>query len=56
MTVLWYLPRERHGFDYRFVANDNDAAHAARDVAPGERWAFAQHRSMAEAIAAERRP
>jgi hypothetical protein len=28
----------------------------ARDVAPGECWAFVEHRSMAEVIAAERRP
>jgi len=28
----------------------------ARDVAPGERWAFVEHRTMAEVIAAERRP
>jgi len=28
----------------------------ARDVAPGERWAFLDHRTMAEVIAAERRP
>jgi hypothetical protein len=26
---------------------------AARDVAPGERWTFPDHRSMAEVIAAE---
>jgi len=26
----------------------------ARDVAPGERWAFVEHRTMAEVIAAER--
>ncbi len=29
---------------------------AARAVAPGERWVFVEHRSMAEVIAAERRP
>jgi hypothetical protein len=28
----------------------------ARDVAPGACWAFVEHRSMAEVIAAERRP
>ncbi len=28
----------------------------ARDVAPGERWAFLDHRTMAEVIVAERRP
>ena len=56
MTVLSRLPRERHGFDYRFVANDNDVRRAARDVAPGERWAFVEHRTMAEVIAAERLP
>jgi hypothetical protein len=53
MPVLSRLPRERHGFDHRFVANDNEAARGARDVAPGERWAFVEHRSMAEVIAAE---
>ncbi len=59
MTVLSCLPRERHGFDYRFVANDNDQGRvppAARDIAPGERWAFVEHRSMAQVIAAERLP
>jgi len=60
MPVLSHLPRERHGFDYRFVANDNDrggvSPSPARDVAPGEAWAFARHRTMAEVIAAERRP
>ena len=59
MPVLSHLPRERHGFNYRFVANDNDpggASPVARDVAPWERWAFVEHRSMAEVIAAERRP
>jgi hypothetical protein len=54
MKVLSRLPRERHGFDHRFVANDNGAARGARDVAPGERWAFVEHRTMAEVIAAER--
>lgn len=29
---------------------------AARDVAPGEPWVFAWHRTLAEVIAAERRP
>ncbi len=29
---------------------------AARDVAVGERWAFVEHRSMAEVIGAERLP
>lgn len=28
----------------------------ARDVVPGERWVFLEHRTMAEVIAAERRP
>jgi hypothetical protein len=28
----------------------------ARDVAPGECWAFDEHRTMAEVIAAERLP
>jgi hypothetical protein len=28
----------------------------ARDVAPGERWTFDEHRTMAEVIAAERLP
>ena len=28
----------------------------ARDVAPGERWAFVEHCSMAEVIAGERLP
>jgi hypothetical protein len=53
MAVLSRLPHERQGFDYRFVANDNGAVRAARDVAPSERWAFASHRTMAEVIAAE---
>jgi hypothetical protein len=53
MPVLVYLPRERHGFDYQFVANDNSVVRAARDVAPGASWAFANHRTMAEVIAAE---
>ena len=53
MKVLLRLPGERHGFDHRFVANDNGAARGARDIAPGERWAFVEHRSMAEVIAAE---
>ena len=59
MPVLSHLPRERHGFDNRFVANDNDRGRVspvARDVAPGERWAFVEHRSMAEVAAAERQP
>ena len=58
MPVLSRLPRERNGFDHRF-ANDNDrgwVSAAARDVAPGERWGFVEHRSMAEVIAAERQP
>ena len=41
------------------VANDNDrggASPAARDIAPGERWAFVEHRTMAEVFAAERLP
>jgi len=29
---------------------------AARDVAVGEPWAFADHRTLAEVITAERRP
>jgi hypothetical protein len=37
--------------------HDNESAEKykrpARDVAPGERWAFVEHRSMAEVIAAE---
>jgi hypothetical protein len=53
MTVLLRPPRERHGFDYLFAANDNGAFRAARDVAPGECWAFTDHRSMAAVIAAE---
>lgn len=56
MAVLLRLPRERLGFDHRFVANDNDIRRAARDVLPGERWAFDDHRTMAEVIAAERLP
>ena len=28
----------------------------ARDVPPGEPWVFVKHRTMAEVIAAERRP
>ena len=54
MTVLLHLPRERHGFDHQFVANDNGAGYAAYDVLPGECWAFVEHRTMAEVIAAER--
>jgi hypothetical protein len=53
MSVLSRLPRERHGLDHQFVANDNGAARGTRDVAPGERWAFVEHRNMAEVIAAE---
>jgi hypothetical protein len=30
-----------------------EKATAARDVAPGERWAFRDHRTMAEVIAEE---
>jgi hypothetical protein len=59
MSVLSRLPRERHGFDHRFVANDNDpdrVSPVARYVAPGECWAFVEHRTMAEVIAAERQP
>jgi hypothetical protein len=45
------VPRQHH---------DNERgktdARPARDVAPGERWAFVDHRSMAEVIAAERLP
>ena len=54
MTVLSLLPRERLGFEHRFASNDNDVPRSARDVAPGERWAFVEHRTMAEVIAAER--
>jgi len=54
MDVLSNLPRERHGFDDRFVDNDNSVRCAARDVRPGECWAFTDHRTMAEVIAAER--
>jgi hypothetical protein len=50
------MPCERHGFDHQFVANENEVCRPARDVAPGERWAFVDHRSMAEVIAAERLP
>jgi hypothetical protein len=42
------VPRQHH--------NNNTAEkcqRAARDVAPGECWAFRDHRSMAEVIAAE---
>jgi hypothetical protein len=53
MTVLLHPPRERHGFDHRCAANDNGAVRAARDVARGECWAFADHRTMAAVIAAE---
>jgi hypothetical protein len=53
MKVLSRPPRERHGFDHGFVANDNGASRGARGVAPGERWAFVEHRTMAEVIAAE---
>jgi hypothetical protein len=59
MTVLSRLPRERHGLDHRFGANDNDrdrVSPVARDIAPGECWAFVEHRTMAEVIAAERLP
>ncbi len=51
MTVVVRLLRERHGFDHRFAANDNGECHAARDVCRGERWTFADHRTMAEVIA-----
>ena len=54
MTVLLHVPRDRLGFDHRFVANDNGAGYAACDVSPGECWAFVEHRTMAEVIAAER--
>jgi hypothetical protein len=53
MRVLLRPSRERHGFDYRFAANDNSAVRAARDVSPGECWAFADHRTMAVVIAME---
>jgi hypothetical protein len=36
--------------------NIRDEGRPARDVAPGERWAFVEHRTMAEVIAAEQRP
>ena len=40
--------------------HDNDLGEKygrpARDVAPGERWVFVEHQSMAEVIAAERLP
>ena len=57
MPVLSRMPCERHAFDHQF-ANDDDrgGATAARDVAPGERWAFVEHRTMAEVITAERQP
>jgi hypothetical protein len=31
----------------------HEGGRPARDVAPGERWAFTEHRSMAEIIAEE---
>jgi hypothetical protein len=49
MTVLLRPTRERNELDYRFAANDNRAVRAA----PGECWAFADHRTMAAVIAAE---
>jgi len=52
MRVL-LRPRERQGCNHRFVANDNGAVRTARDVAPGECWAFTDHRTMAAVIAAE---
>jgi len=58
MPVLSRMPRERHGFDHRF-ANDNGrgwVSPPARDVALGERWAFIEHRTMAEVAATERWP
>ena len=54
MSVLLHLPRERHRFDHRFIANDNGAGYAASDVLPGECWVFVEHRTMAEVIAAAR--
>jgi hypothetical protein len=53
MRVLLRPPRERHGLDYRFAANDNGAVRAARDVALGACWSFFDHRTMAVVIAAE---
>ena len=53
MTVLSCLPRNRHGFEYRFAGNDNDVARSARDVPPRASWAFTDHPTMAEVIAAE---
>jgi hypothetical protein len=54
MSVLSRLPREWPALDHRFAANDNGAARAAREVAPGECWTFTDHRTMAEVIAEER--
>jgi hypothetical protein len=42
------LPRQPNALD--------DEARPARDVAPSECWAFVEHRTMAQVIAAERRP
>jgi hypothetical protein len=53
MTVLLRRPQQRRGFDYQFAANDNGAGRAARDVMAGACWAFHDHRTMAEVIAAE---
>ncbi len=36
--------------------NKLEEGRPARDVAPGECWAFLDHRTLAEVIAAERRP
>jgi len=54
MSVLSQVPCERHALDHRFAANDNGAPRAAHDVAPGECWAFTDHRTLAEIIAEER--
>jgi hypothetical protein len=33
-----------------------DDLRRARDVVPGERWAFVEHQTMAKVVAAERQP
>lgn len=33
--------------------NDNDPPRASRDVKPGERWAFLEHRTLAQVMADE---
>jgi hypothetical protein len=40
----------------QFEQLTHDGGRPARDVAPGERWAFIEHRSMAEIIAEEGQP